>query len=215
VAWDLEDVEPLTHHFQQPYFMAGRNLLDGLLPSTKRGLFNKHTWIFVGPRHSLSQLHNDHDHVHSYLAQVLGYKKMILFSPSDAALVAEVDSAGFTKDGSGVDPLQPDLARFPRYFEARPFECTLAPGDLLFLPASWLHYASGLSAGISVSKDSVDRFNFGRWFQSMAVSNLPKLASRIVQHESFMAEPFAPEWAKQVRDCPAINSTLRAYYRRR
>ena len=213
VAWDLEDIEDISHHFHQPYFMEGRNLLDCLDPVTKRGLLNKHTWIFVGPRHSLSQLHNDHDHVHSYLGQVIGRKKVILFSPAQAELVAAVDAFGFTEDGSGIDPRNPDLSRYPNFYEALAFECTLTPGDLLFLPAAWLHCAFGLTAGISVSKDSVDQFNFGRWFQSMAVANLPKLASRIVQHRAFRAEPFAPAWARQVREHPAAFAALARFYR--
>jgi Cupin-like domain len=213
VAWDLEQIEDITNYFHQPYFMEGRNLLDYMDPITKRGLLNKHTWIFVGPRHSLSQLHNDHDHVHSYLAQVIGQKKVILFSPAQADLVATVDAFGFTEDGSGVEPRNPDLSRFPDFYSALAFECTLTPGDLLFLPAAWLHCAFGLTAGVSVSKDSVDRFNFGRWFQSMAVANLPKLASRIVQHRAFMTEPFCPDWARQVREHPAAIAALARFYR--
>lgn len=213
VSWDLEEIEDITNCFHQPYFIEGRNLLDFLDPITKRGLLNKHTWIFVGPRHSLSQLHNDHDHVHSYLAQVIGRKKVILFSPAQAELVAAVDAFGFTEDGSGVDPRNPDLHRYPNFYSALAFECTLTPGDLLFLPAAWLHCAFGLTAGVSVSKDSVDRFNFGRWFQSMAVANLPKLASRIVQHRAFKREPFVPDWARQVRAHPAALAALARFYR--
>ncbi|MEW6733870.1 MAG: cupin-like domain-containing protein [Acidobacteriota bacterium] len=206
VAWDLEEVAPLANDFQQPYFMHGRNLLDQLYPVTKRALFNKHTWIFVGPAGSLSQLHNDHDHVHTYVAQVIGRKHFILFSPADAALLAQVDYLGHTISRTAVNPLNPDLERFPNFYKAKPYECTIEKGDLLFLPSSWLHYALGLEAGITVSKDSVDYHNFGKWFQSIAVDKLPNLMLRVSNHKSFESFPYAPAWINQLRqDCEAMN----------
>jgi hypothetical protein len=198
VSWDLEEVSELADDFPQPYFMRDRNLLDALHPITRRALFNKHTWIFVGPAGSLSQLHNDHDHVHTYVAQVVGKKHFILISPADAHLVADVDYTGHTRSGRAADPLNPDLSVYPRFFEAEAYECTLQPGELLFFPGGWLHYAKGLSAGITVSKDSVDRHNFGRWFQSMAVDRLPKLLFRIALHKSFREFEAAPRWAVQL-----------------
>lgn len=212
VSWDLEEISSIADHFHQPYFMRSRNLLDRLMPETRRGLFNKHTFAFIGPKGSLSQLHNDHDHTHSYLSQVIGRKKLVLFSPAEAHLVAKVDRFGFTIGGSGVDPRKPDLKRFPHLMDAHPFECVLEPGDLLFLPSGWLHCAYGLTAGVSVAKDSVDHLNFGKWFQSMAVTNLPKLASRIVQHPSFQAEAVIPDWAAQSRTDPSILSFLTRHY---
>ena len=40
---------------------------------------------------------------------------------------------------SPVDIESPDLTRFPRFSEARRLECSLGPGDLLFMPAFWWH----------------------------------------------------------------------------
>jgi hypothetical protein len=209
VAWDLEEIAALTEDFPQPYFMRGRNLLDQLHPVTKRALLNKHTWIFMGPAGSLSQLHNDHDHIHTYVAQVVGRKHFILFSPADAPLLAEVDYAGHTAARKSVDPLNPDLERFPDFYEAEPYECTIEKGELLFLPSSWLHHAVGLEAGITVSKDSVDHHNFGRWFQSIAVDKLPKLMKRISEHRSFADFPHSPLWADRLHRQPEGLTELR------
>ncbi len=213
VSWDLEYLSGIGDHFHQPYFMQDRNLLDRLMPKTRRAFFNKHTFAFIGPKGSLSQLHNDHDHTHSYLAQIVGRKKLVLFSPAEAELVAQVDPFGFTVDGTGIDPQNPDTDKFPRFMETTPFECVIERGDLLFLPSGWLHYAYGLTAGISVARDSVDRWNFGRWFQSMAITNLPKLASRVVQHPSLQGDGIAPPWADRVRNDPYLLSLLTSYYR--
>ena len=40
---------------------------------------------------------------------------------------------------SPVDIEYPDLARFPRFSEARRVECELGAGDVLFMPAFWWH----------------------------------------------------------------------------
>ena len=40
---------------------------------------------------------------------------------------------------SPVDILNPDLERFPLFTRARRLECTLTPGDVLFMPAFWWH----------------------------------------------------------------------------
>ncbi|WP_200194517.1 cupin-like domain-containing protein [Azospirillum endophyticum] len=213
VSWDLENISSIGDHFHQPYFMQDRNLLDRLMPETRRAFFNKHTFAFIGAKGSLSQLHNDHDHTHSYLAQILGRKKLVLFSPAEAELVAEMDPFGFTVGGTGLDPRNPDKDKFPRFMETTPFECVIEPGDLLFLPSGWLHCAYGLTAGISVARDSVDRWNFGRWFQSMAITNLPKLASRVVQHPSLQGEGIAPPWLDRVRSDPYLLSLLSTCYR--
>lgn len=38
-----------------------------------------------------------------------------------------------------VDPVAPDLSRFPRFAHARPITVTLQTGDMLYLPALWYH----------------------------------------------------------------------------
>ena len=194
VAWDLESIPHIADDFPQPYFMKDRNLLDTLLPEARETLFNKHTWVFVGPKGSLSELHNDHDHVHTYIAQVTGRKHFILFSPAYAGELAETDHLGHTLSGTGVNPLAPDLSRFPTFHSIPCYECTLEPGDLLFLPASWLHWAQGLEAGITVSKDSVDRLNFGAWFQSMFVDKLPNYMLRIINKSPQSINAKARQW---------------------
>lgn len=40
---------------------------------------------------------------------------------------------------SPVDILNPDFALFPNFNEARPMNCTVGPGQMLFLPSFWWH----------------------------------------------------------------------------
>lgn len=39
-----------------------------------------------------------------------------------------------------LDPLAPDLARYPSYSQARALHCTVRAGELLYLPALWFHH---------------------------------------------------------------------------
>ncbi|KAI8496362.1 tRNAPhe (7-(3-amino-3-carboxypropyl)wyosine37-C2)-hydroxylase [Branchiostoma belcheri] len=74
------------------------------------------------------------------LIQVSGRKRVVLFSPRDATHLY------LTGDKSAVLDLEnPDLERFPQFSQARPYTCTLQPGDILFLPVNvfWRHLDPG------------------------------------------------------------------------
>lgn len=39
-----------------------------------------------------------------------------------------------------LDPLAPDLVRYPSYRQAQALHCTVRAGDMLYLPALWFHH---------------------------------------------------------------------------
>ena len=39
-----------------------------------------------------------------------------------------------------LDPLEPDLERYPQYRSARPLCCSVKAGEMLYLPALWFHH---------------------------------------------------------------------------
>ena len=39
-----------------------------------------------------------------------------------------------------IDPLKPDLARYPKFRKASPLRLRLYAGDLLYLPSLWFHH---------------------------------------------------------------------------
>lgn len=39
-----------------------------------------------------------------------------------------------------LDPLEPDMERFPQYRWARPIRCSVKAGEMLFLPSLWFHH---------------------------------------------------------------------------
>ncbi|CAH1249299.1 TYW5 [Branchiostoma lanceolatum] len=75
------------------------------------------------------QLWTHYDIMDNLLIQVSGRKRVVLFSPRDATHLY------LTGDKSAVLDLEnPDLERFPQFCQARPYTCTLEPGDILFIP---------------------------------------------------------------------------------
>lgn len=49
-----------------------------------------------------------------------------------------------------LDPLRPDLQRYPQYRGARPLRCSVKAGEILYLPSLWFHHVQqshGCTAG--------------------------------------------------------------------
>ena len=97
--------------------------------------------IFIGPKGAITPLHLDIWGTHAWLAQLVGRKLWILFPP---------DQKEFLYD-CNVQPQNPDLERFPLFRKTRPLECTIGPGDLIFVPGGWAHEVISLDATISIT----------------------------------------------------------------
>ncbi len=88
-----------------------------------------------------------------------GQKKLVLFQPhdNDNLYEAHIPEAILGYDSkqrkiyrhsllestsmvmSPVDILKPNLERFPKFVKTKRMECTIGPGDVLFMPAFWWH----------------------------------------------------------------------------
>ena len=71
------------------------------------------------------------------LLQVVGRKRCVLFAPSD------VRCLHMRGDKSAVVDIDLPLSestrtRFPEFARAKRYECTLLPGDILFIPGYYL-----------------------------------------------------------------------------
>jgi len=128
--------------------------LDSRYLSVKKA--KKITFLWFGPSGTVTPLH--HDLMNVMFHQVRGWKRFILISPLETHALA--NSVGVYSD---VDPLSPDLERFPRFAKTHPYQFTLGPGDTLFVPVGWWHHVQALEVSVSVSSTSFVFPNAVKW----------------------------------------------------
>ncbi|XP_018575765.1 jmjC domain-containing protein 5-like [Anoplophora glabripennis] len=103
---------------------------------------------WFGPRGTVSPLH--YDPKNNILAQVYGTKQLLLFSQSDSPYLYPHDSKLLCNTAQ-VDPLAPDLQRYPEFVKCKMYKCLLEPGEMLFIPMKWWHHVTALDKSFSVS----------------------------------------------------------------
>ncbi|XP_075970835.1 jumonji domain containing 5 [Anticarsia gemmatalis] len=103
---------------------------------------------WYGPKGTVSPLH--HDPKKNLLTQVIGEKRLFIFSPSDSQYLYPHDHE-LLKNTAQVDPRKPDLKKHPRYASATPYFCILKPGQMIYIPPKWWHFVESLSISFSVS----------------------------------------------------------------
>lgn len=139
----------LLEHFQLPPFVE--DWFPHFGKDFKRDHFPfQQGWLLLGPRGTVSELHGDANSTITWLAQIQGRKRCFLFSPEEENIY-----------NGEVDPLNPDMERFPKLKHAQPYECILEPGSMLFLPPNWWHHVIALENSITLSYNLVSRINFG------------------------------------------------------
>ena len=83
-----------------------------------------------------SSLHRDP--MDGFLYQVMGRKKLLMYSPDQAPLLYPMKAYN-NYQPCWVKPEEPDLERYPEFAKAKPIEVILQPGELLIQPAGWFH----------------------------------------------------------------------------
>ncbi len=122
---------------------------DVRTPAYCRGSLALETHLWITPAGARTLLHWDTPH--NLYAHVAGEKTFVLFPPEQTRFLYRYPLWSATPQCSPVDPTAPDLARYPELARARPVGCTLRPGDLLFLPSGWWHYAESTTLTIAVN----------------------------------------------------------------
>ncbi|KAK3673311.1 hypothetical protein LTR78_006856 [Recurvomyces mirabilis] len=123
-----------------------------------------HAWL--GPKGTKTPLHTDP--YHNIFCQVVGYKYVRLYSPSETRRLypRSVDESGISMENTSsidvnflsrrkpeTDASKLKLFRetFPLFADADYFEGVLGPGDSLYVPLGWWHYVESLTTSFSVS----------------------------------------------------------------
>jgi len=103
---------------------------------------------WFGPKGTISPLHEDP--YHNLLAQVVGRKRIQLYSPSNNPFL--YPHTGKTlKNTSQIDVEHPDTERFPLFAQAQGEELFLEAGEMLYLPPHYWHFVRSLSTSFSIS----------------------------------------------------------------
>jgi len=169
----LEHKELLADYTVPEYFFDWFKLL----PRFMRLVYPR---IFIGPGGSVTPLHHDIWGTHAWLAQLVGRKRWILFSPDDRELLYDYQ----------VRPDQPDLERFPLFQKTKPLECTIGPGDVIFVPSRWAHQVISLDPSISLTHNYMGPGCFWpsltnsvreQLFKRLAVSNIIEYTNRRIR----------------------------------
>ncbi|MBB5017230.1 hypothetical protein HNQ59_000492 [Chitinivorax tropicus] len=101
-------------------------------------------FFWLGPAGTLTPFH--HDLTNNFMAQVMGSKRVRLVPACEIANIYNHMHCYTEVDGGHID-----YQRFPRMQQAQLMECTLSPGEILFLPIGCWHYVEGLAPSVTLS----------------------------------------------------------------
>jgi lysine-specific demethylase 8 len=128
----------------EPYMNIPR-----LYPAALQSKVRKAATFWLGPAGIVTPIH--FDSAHNLLVQIYGRKKLLLIPPQQSRLLYYPSLHLGHVNYSPVDVEAPDFERFPRFKKATPLEIELAPGEVLFIPVRWWHYARALERTISLN----------------------------------------------------------------
>ncbi len=164
-SWDFtEECPHLKADIRLPRYFA-EDLLERLDPAIRPRLL----WIFMGPPGSGFKLHVDIGHTAAWNAQLRGVKEWILYAPDDEPLLYEGEPDAFA----------PDLKRFPKLQQARPWRTSLKPGEVIFVPSRWWHQTRILETSVSVTGNYANENNLSTVLAWLRNSEHAPLASAL------------------------------------
>lgn len=106
-----------------------------------------------------------YDEQQNMFASIRGYKRFILFPPSEFDCLYPHPVHHPYDRQSQVEFDNPDYIKFPKFKEARGYEVIVGPEDVLYIPMYWFHHVESLMhGGYTVS------INF--WFKAESVEKI-------------------------------------------
>ncbi|XP_067672862.1 hypoxia-inducible factor 1-alpha inhibitor-like [Haliotis asinina] len=117
----------------------------------------KHKWgpltsnlLLIGMDGVITPAH--YDEQQNFFAQIQGYKRFLLFEPSQFECLYPYPIYHPHDRQSQVDFDNPDFKRFPKFKDVKGHEAVVGPGDVLYLPVYWWHQVESVpNRGVTVS----------------------------------------------------------------
>ncbi|MCI5081300.1 MAG: cupin-like domain-containing protein [Saprospiraceae bacterium] len=135
---------------------------DFSLPTIMDGFIKDYPFMFFGGEGSKVALHYDIDLSHVFLNQFHGRKRVVLFAPEQSR---NIYHHPFTV-ASYIDVNNPDYQKYPALKNVTGYECTIHPGETVFMPSGYWHYIEYTDGGYSISlraNESYSRRARGLW----------------------------------------------------
>lgn len=137
------------------------------------------------------------DHYENIYCVVSGYKDFILLPPTDSPwvpykqypaatykettpgnFVIEEDTETGTVPWICIDPLAPDLEKYPQYKQTSVVHCRVHAGDALYLPSLWFHHVRQSHACIAVNywydMEYDIKYNYYKFVQNISWTEEPE-----------------------------------------
>jgi hypothetical protein len=101
--------------------------------------------FWISPRTNTSVMHHD-TFFENLNAMIYGRKNFIFISPAQTHRIYP-----HFMNESPVNPLAPDLAKFPKFEGVEMQQGTLEAGDILYIPQFWWHFTTALEPCINLN----------------------------------------------------------------
>lgn len=143
--------------------------------------------LFIGGAgRAFPYVHYDAPGTHTFIHQLQGRKRLLLFAPDQSDALYPESAAQFHLSRI-ADVEHVPAAEFPQFASATPWVAELGPGDTLFLPAGWWHFARMQSFSVSIA---VDVLNETSW------ASVRDFMARKRRHGA--ASPLAAAWLRVI-----------------
>jgi hypothetical protein len=106
-----------------------------------------HGMMWIGPAGTVTSLH--HDLTDNFIAQIVGRKRLKLVPAADVGKIYNHQHV-FSEIADLEDPLL-DQSRFPLLADARMYDVTLSPGEVIFIPLAWWHQVKSLDFSVTIT----------------------------------------------------------------
>ncbi|XP_078667713.1 uncharacterized protein LOC144909547 [Branchiostoma floridae x Branchiostoma belcheri] len=154
---EVKNISAYLEYSSIPQYMPSLQADIPGFPFVNSLLTRRHLNMWLSDGNTLGKLH--FDPFDNLLCQISGKKEVVLFEPHDNSALYEahipeailgynnrtgtfrrktlLDSTSMVM--SPVDILKPNFQRFPQFAAALPVNCTIAEGEVLYMPAHWWH----------------------------------------------------------------------------